>query len=286
MDRIMGVAWRVAMTAALFVLAACASTSAFDQLDGVQPIGTPFQQALFRNYSYLAKSFAPDGGHFSDIDTSVSDVADAFATKAMTAGSGHDVEPEAGTTPDQQASRTRLTAALMRGRGEFPMEAARAQADFDCWVLNGTVAALYPSSARCRGSFMNSLAALERRLRPVAIVPAPLPAPAGYAAYFGFDSWALSAENLATLQQAINAARAGGQTHIAVVGHTDTVGSQRYNLKLSRKRANVVKDALVDMGARRSAVVATGVGKTDLAVPTDDGVREPKNRRAVVTLEP
>lgn len=286
MDRMERGALRLVVVAAMLALTACASSSAFDQLDGVQPAGTPFQQALFRNYSYLAKSFAPDGGHFSDIDSSMSEVADTFATKAMTAAGGHDVEPEAGTTPDQQASRTRLTAALERGRGEFPMEAARAQADFDCWVLNGTVSTLYPSSARCRGSFMNSLAALERRLRPVAMAPAPLPSPAGYAAYFGFDSWTLSAEDLATLQQAINTARAGGQTHIAVVGHTDTVGSQRYNLRLSKKRANVVKDALVDMGARRGAIAATGVGKTDLAVPTDDGVREAKNRRAVVTLQP
>jgi OOP family OmpA-OmpF porin len=40
------------------------------------------------------------------------------------------------------------------------------------------------------------------------------------------------------------------------------------------------------MGARREAIEISGVGETDLAVPTPDGVREPKNRRAVVTLLP
>ena len=41
-------------------------------------------------------------------------------------------------------------------------------------------------------------------------------------------------------------------------------------------------EALVDMGARRAAIQASGVGETDLAVQTDDGVKEAKNRRAVI----
>lgn len=279
---------RLVAVAALFALAGCASSSAFDQLTSVQPTGTPFQQALYGNYAHLAWSYAPDSSapRFADIDSAMQGVADAFATKAIIAAQGHDVAPEAGLTPDQQNARARLAAALDQGRNTFPADAARAQADFDCWVLNSTVPTLYASSARCRGSFAASLAKFERDLRPVAALPAPMPAASGYTAYFGFDSWALRAEDLAVLQQAVSDARAGRQSHIAVVGHTDTVGSARYNMRLSKKRANVVKDALVDMGARRAAVVATGVGKTDLAVPTGDGVNEPKNRRAVVTLEP
>ena len=88
------------------------------------------------------------------------------------------------------------------------------------------------------------------------------------------------------LQQVIGDARSSGQSHISVVGHTDTTGSDAYNLRLSKKRASVVKDALVDMGARRKAVDASGVGKNDLAVPTADNVREAKNRRALVTMQP
>ena len=84
----------------------------------------------------------------------------------------------------------------------------------------------------------------------------------------------------------INTARAGGQSRITVVGHTDTMGSADFNQRLSVRRANVVVEALVDMGARRAAITATGVGKTDLAVPTADGVREAKNRRAVIGLQP
>jgi outer membrane protein OmpA-like peptidoglycan-associated protein len=88
------------------------------------------------------------------------------------------------------------------------------------------------------------------------------------------------------LQQAIATARAGGQSRITIVGHTDTSGSAAYNQRLSVRRANVVEETLVAMGARREAISVSGVGESDLAVQTGDGVKEPKNRRAVVTLVP
>jgi outer membrane protein OmpA-like peptidoglycan-associated protein len=90
---------------------------------------------------------------------------------------------------------------------------------------------------------------------------------------------------MSVLQRAIADARAGGQPKIEVVGHTDTVGSEAYNMRLSIRRADVVRDALVALGARREAIATNGVGETDLAVQTADGVREPQNRRSVITLE-
>ena len=48
----------------------------------------------------------------------------------------------------------------------------------------------------------------------------------------------------------------------------------------------MVVEALVKMGARRNAIHASGVGETDLAVQTGDGVKEAKNRRTVITLQP
>ena len=59
-----------------------------------------------------------------------------------------------------------------------------------------------------------------------------------------------------------------------------------YNQRLSVRRANVVVEALVQMGARRAALHASGVGETDLAVQTGDNVREAQNRRTVITLQP
>ncbi|HKX64898.1 MAG TPA: OmpA family protein, partial [Rhizomicrobium sp.] len=88
------------------------------------------------------------------------------------------------------------------------------------------------------------------------------------------------------LDDVIATARSGGQSNIAIVGHTDTSGPSDYNQKLSVRRANVVVEALVQMGARRNALHASGVGETDLAVQTEDGVKEAQNRRTVITLQP
>ena len=96
-----------------------------------------------------------------------------------------------------------------------------------------------------------------------------------FTVYFDFDSWTLTAEDLTVLTNVINTARAGGQSRITVVGHTDTSGSADYNQRLSVHRANVVVEALVDMGARRAAIKASGVGETDLAVQTRDDARKP-----------
>jgi OOP family OmpA-OmpF porin len=149
----------------------------------------------------------------------------------------------------------------------------------------------------CKTSLDSSLLRLETAARPApppvmtAPVPAPVPAPApaasnDFTVYFDFDSWTLKAEQLKVLSDVIASARTGGQTNITIVGHTDTSGSADYNQRLSVRRANVVVEALVDMGARKAALHASGVGETDLAVQTEDGVKEAKNRRTVITLQP
>ena len=70
-----------------------------------------------------------------------------------------------------------------------------------------------------------------------------------------------------------------------MVGHTDTVGTEAYNQRLSLSRADAVKQLLVRDGVPVATIDATGVGKTDLAVQTPDGVREPRNRRVEINAE-
>jgi len=292
---------RLLPMAAALALAACTGNGLLDDLDQAQAVGSPFSQALFKDYAYLARSFGPDaasGGAFdsdnsvslSDTDSDVADVATAFAQKALDSARGDEVLPEPAPedNSDAQTMRQRLLKDLGDGRDKFPADAALAQAQYDCWIMDGHVAALQSASNQCRRALDTALTQLEHELNPAPPpAPAPVAAPTSdYQVYFDFDSWTLKAEALTTLQQAIQTARAGGQSHITIVGHTDTSGSADYNQKLSVKRANVVVEALVDMGARREAITASGVGEADLAVQTPDGVKEPKNRRAVVTLVP
>ena len=293
----------IAATIALggLTLSGCVSTDSLDQLSTTTPTGSAFTQQLFRNYAYLANSFGgasggSSGGSF-DSESSLTifdsggdfgDLAEAFATKALIAANGTEPDPEPGRDDESVQARSRLLAALAEGKDRFPNDAARAQTDFDCWMLNATVDSQAGAASQCRGSFGRSIAKLENDTRPVAPMPAPAPAaPAhDYTVYFDFDSWTLTGEQLTVLQDAINTARAGGQSRIAIVGHTDRAGSAGYNQSLSVKRANVVSETLVQMGARREAIEVSGVGEGDPAVQTPDGVREPKNRRAVVTLQP
>jgi outer membrane protein OmpA-like peptidoglycan-associated protein len=279
-------------------LSGCISTSALDELNGATPQGSEFTQDLYKNYAYLARSFGDVGSGASDtfddegslsledVDNATASLANTYAQKAIDSAKGIEVSPEQAPDENAQGIRTRLIRALDEGRDKFPADAARAQVDYDCMILNATVRSMLPAAAQCGRSLQGSLAQLERDLHPL---PAPAPASAAtsdYMVYFDFDSWTLTGEDLTVLQNAVNTARAGGQSRIGIVGHTDASGSQGYNQHLSVHRANVVEEALVDMGARREAIQTSGVGESDLAVATADGVKESKNRRAVVTLLP
>ncbi len=114
---------------------------------------------------------------------------------------------------------------------------------------------------------------------PVAAVP---PGGRAFTVYFDWNRYLVGPQAMAVLQQAAAAYRAGGVVSVRVSGHADTSGSVRYNQRLSERRAKRVADGLVSMGVPAQAIVFGGVGENDLAVPTPDGVREPRNRRVTV----
>ena len=119
-------------------------------------------------------------------------------------------------------------------------------------------------------------------------ITAPPPAPAmqstSYMVFFDWDRSDLSRQALATVGQAAAAFKSGGQSRITATGHTDTSGPDSYNMALSLRRANAVKDALVGDGVPATAISVVGKGEHDLLVPTPDGVREPQNRRVVIAM--
>ena len=242
-------------------------------------------------------SFFDSLNPFSSSDSSSDLLAKAFTAKAELATAGTEPEPEAAAGPAQATIRARLTRAIAAGKDQFPEQAARAQADYDCWVLYGTVpsAAAASPGLQDRAGFLAAAAGNRCPSGAAAACSGPMPAPAppcrrphrrplrpaDFTVYFDFDSWTLKAEQLKVLDDVIATARSGGQTNITIVGHTDTSGPSDYNQKLSVKRANVVVEALVQMGARRTALHASGVGETDLAVADRrrrQGSQEPPHR--------
>ena len=102
--------------------------------------------------------------------------------------------------------------------------------------------------------------------------------------FFDWDSTRLSDASMNVLSQARDAFVAKKATRITATGHTDTTGTEAYNMALSLRRANAVKDALVKLGVPAAAITTVGRGEAGLLVQTGDGVREPQNRRVEITL--
>jgi outer membrane protein OmpA-like peptidoglycan-associated protein len=118
----------------------------------------------------------------------------------------------------------------------------------------------------------------------VAEAPPPPPVVRQFVVFFDFDRSNLSPEAMQVVGAAVMTAKDSGMAKIVVTGHTDTVGSQRYNQALSERRANSVKTELVRMGLNASDVETIGKSFSEPLVATGPGVREPQNRRAVIDL--
>jgi outer membrane protein OmpA-like peptidoglycan-associated protein len=103
--------------------------------------------------------------------------------------------------------------------------------------------------------------------------------------FFEWDKFDLGADAKATLKQAAEYARQGGVARISVVGHADRSGPDPYNMKLSQRRAQAVWGEMVALGIDGNIIKVDWMGERQPLVPTADGVREAKNRRAQITLE-
>jgi outer membrane protein OmpA-like peptidoglycan-associated protein len=113
--------------------------------------------------------------------------------------------------------------------------------------------------------------------------PAP-PAVKQFVVFFGFNKTNLTPEAQGIVAQAVATVKSNGSARILITGHTDTVGSDSYNQRLSIRRAETVKEAMQNGGVDGSMISIEGKSFHDPLVPTGPGVREPQNRRAVIDL--
>ena len=99
--------------------------------------------------------------------------------------------------------------------------------------------------------------------------------------YFDFDKFNLSNVSKNKIKSFIT--KNGSQINeYLVIGHTDTKGSKNYNLSLSIKRAEVVKEILIDYGIKSSSIKILGRGEETLAIQTPDDTKQPANRRVEI----
>lgn len=126
--------------------------------------------------------------------------------------------------------------------------------------------------------------AVPRLQQPVAQVVVPSVQGANAAApgivYFDFDRYDIQPRYRDDIEAYAGMLRADPEAGAMVEGHTDQYGSVEYNLALGQRRAEAVRRALVQLGARDAQVEAISYGELKLAEPGEDAASRALNRRA------
>jgi len=125
---------------------------------------------------------------------------------------------------------------------------------------------------------------------PVAAAPVPVAPPVAtkvtYAAdaFFDFDKSVLKPEGRAKLDDLISKIQGINLEVIIAVGHTDSVGSDAYNQKLSIRRSEAVKAYLVTKGIERNRVYTEGKGEKQPVADNKTAEGRAKNRRVEIEV--
>lgn len=102
-------------------------------------------------------------------------------------------------------------------------------------------------------------------------------------ANFDFDKADLKPAGKANLDQFMASLAGSKVSGITVVGHTDSVGTDAYNQKLSERRAASVGNYLVSKGVPAAAIQASGRGESEPVASNSTAAGRAANRRVVVT---
>jgi len=120
---------------------------------------------------------------------------------------------------------------------------------------------------------------------PAYVAPAPTPAPAPpqklvlEGVNFDFDKATLRQEDIAIINRDVASLDKWGNVNIEVVGHTDSRGSDEYNLNLSQQRAEAVRTYLISKGIAEDRLSAKGYGESQPIAGNATDEDRFKNRR-------
>ncbi len=103
-------------------------------------------------------------------------------------------------------------------------------------------------------------------------------------AFFDFDKAVLKAEGKAKLDDLVGKVKGVNLEVIIAVGHTDSVGSDAYNQKLSVKRSDAVKAYLVSKGIEKNRVYTEGKGEKQPVADNKTSAGRAKNRRVEIEV--
>jgi outer membrane protein OmpA-like peptidoglycan-associated protein len=124
----------------------------------------------------------------------------------------------------------------------------------------------------------------EVKERYASVLAARPARPQSYVLYFEAGGNILTQESQAALANIRKEIAERAASEVMVIGHTDRVGSVEGNDKLSLKRAEGLRDLLIESGIPAEKLEAVGRGERDPLVPTADEVDEAKNRRVEINV--
>ena len=251
------------------------------KLNGVAPVtaATPFDRALFGEYSALARSEYTQGD-YSD--------SDFYAMRALSAAQANPNLPQdvgnrkvpADKVAELKSAHDRVVNAVMNGgRTRAPSDLARAQAMYDCWLEQQAENRQPKDIANCREGF---LAAIPKAELPVVQIP---PQPETFTVFFDRNKATLTPRARDEIARAATRAKAMNPKSISIDGHADRSGSAAHNMKLSEQREAAVRSVLASDGLN-VPVAGHAYGETRPAMQTPDGKEEPTNRRVDIILNP
>ena len=125
-------------------------------------------------------------------------------------------------------------------------------------------------------------AAPEPAAAPLAAPPAAAPAPKTLTlegVNFDFDKSLIRPEDVARLDQDAATLKEWGDVKVEVAGHTDSIGTDDYNMGLSLRRANAVRDYLIGKGIAADNLTAKGYGESQPVADNRTAAGRFKNRR-------
>jgi OOP family OmpA-OmpF porin len=281
----------------VLALAAGCSTPVVDKLENTEPAQRDaFNRQLTEEYKLLAKFEADEMQDYFD--------AGHFAEKGLKAARNQPTQPDEvwsrdlpkDKRPELVDAHERLMEAYAHdAKHRYPMEAAVAQAKFDCWLEQQEENYQPEHIAACRKAFRTALNAMyakeqafiDSQQQTVVVARSADRAPITRKAvvYFDFDDATIPAREKDKLDTVADSVKGmNGSYTLIAIGHADRAGGYDYNEDLSVRRAESVRKALIDRGIEPSVIVVDGKGEMAPAEPTGDGVREQGNRRVQIGI--
>ena len=99
-----------------------------------------------------------------------------------------------------------------------------------------------------------------------------------------FNESTIRPESIPLLQEAATMLNARGNLGVVVEGHSDSTGSTEYNVQLSLRRAETVRNYLVTLGVDKDRIAVIGKGASEPIATNDTREGRAKNRRVAIVV--